>query len=82
MIEQTLPDLILLDISLPEVGGLEVLARLHHKADVIFATAFRDYAVEAFELGAVDYLLKPVREGAALGGARQGENAAWSRRGH
>ena len=58
-IERTTPDLILLDISLPELDGLSVLARLQHKPDVIFTTAFRDFAIEAFVLGAIDYLLKP-----------------------
>jgi len=53
------PDLIFLDIQLPEFDGLEVLRRVPHEPVVVFTTAFDQYAVRAFELGAVDYLLKP-----------------------
>lgn len=53
------PDVVLLDVSLPTMTGIDVLARVRHKPDVVFTTAYRDYAIEAFELGAVDYLLKP-----------------------
>src|ERR1043166_5424199 len=59
MIDTLRPDLVLLDVSLPELSGIEVLQRLTHVPDVVFTTAFRDHAVAAFELGAVDYLLKP-----------------------
>lgn len=59
MIDATKPDLVLLDISLPEGTGIEVLSRIAHVPHVVFTTAFRDYAIEAFALGAVDYLLKP-----------------------
>jgi two-component system LytT family response regulator len=61
-IDATRPDLVLLDVSLPELSGLDVLQRITHDPDVVFTTAFRDYAIEAFELGAVDYLLKPFGE--------------------
>ncbi len=53
------PDLVLLDIALPELSGLDVLRRVRQAPEVVFTTAYRDYAIEAFELGAVDYLLKP-----------------------
>jgi two-component system LytT family response regulator len=53
------PDLVLLDIALPELSGLDVLRRVRQPPEVVFTTAYRDYAIEAFELGAVDYLLKP-----------------------
>ena len=59
LINETRPDLVLLDVSLPEISGLDVLQRLDHDPEVVFTTAHRDYAIEAFELGAVDYLLKP-----------------------
>ena len=59
MIDTLRPDLVLLDVSLPELSGIDVLQRLTHVPDVVFTTAFRDHAVAAFELGAVDYLLKP-----------------------
>jgi two-component system LytT family response regulator len=61
-IERLRPDLVLLDIQLPELSGLEVLARLQHRPAVIFTTAYDQHAITAFELGAVDYLLKPFGE--------------------
>jgi two-component system LytT family response regulator len=55
------PDLILLDIQMPGCSGLEVAASLSRpRPAIIFCTAFDQYAVDAFELQAVDYLLKPV----------------------
>jgi two-component system LytT family response regulator len=56
------PDLILLDIQMPELDGLEVVTALEQDPlpQVIFVTAFDQYAVKAFEIGAIDYLLKPV----------------------
>jgi two-component system, LytTR family, response regulator len=53
------PDLVFLDIQLPELDGLEVLRRIAHQPAVIFTTAYDRYAVSAFELEALDYLLKP-----------------------
>jgi two-component system, LytTR family, response regulator len=53
------PDLVFLDIQLPEFDGLEVLRRAAHQPLVVFTTAFDRYAVSAFELAALDYLLKP-----------------------
>ena len=55
------PDLILLDIQMPGFSGLEVAASLPRpRPAIIFCTAYEQYAVDAFELNAVDYLLKPV----------------------
>ncbi len=55
------PDLVLLDIQMPGASGLEVAACLPRpRPRIIFCTAFDQYAVDAFELHAVDYLLKPV----------------------
>lgn len=72
------PELLFLDIVMPGATGLEVLDRLDYEPKVIFTTAFDQYAVTAFELGALDYLLKPFgrdrvervlrRAQAALGG--------------
>ena len=53
------PDLVFLDIVMPGATGLEVLERLAYEPKVIFTTAYDQYAVTAFELGALDYLLKP-----------------------
>jgi two-component system LytT family response regulator len=53
------PDLLLLDIHVPELDGLALLEQCTHQAQVIFTTAFEAHAVHAFELGAADYLLKP-----------------------
>lgn len=52
-------DLIFLDINMPQLSGTEFLRALPSAPRVIFTTAFRDHAVDGFELGAVDYLLKP-----------------------
>ncbi len=53
-------DLILLDVQMPEINGLDFLKSLEHKPLTIVTTAFRDYALEGFELGVMDYLLKPI----------------------
>ena len=58
------PDLVLLDVQMPELDGFDVITEIgpHNMPPVIFTTAFDDYAIDAFEVGAVDYLLKPVDE--------------------
>jgi two-component system LytT family response regulator len=53
------PDVVFMDIQMPEMTGLEVLKRLACTPDIVFTTAWDQYAVTAFELNAVDYLLKP-----------------------
>jgi len=53
-------DLLLLDIQMPEITGIEMLKSLVHPLKVIFTTAYREYAVEAFELDVIDYLVKPI----------------------
>jgi Response regulator of the LytR/AlgR family len=53
-------DVIFLDIKMPKILGTEFLKSLSHPPKVIFVTAYRDYAVEGYELDAVDYLVKPV----------------------
>lgn len=56
------PDLIFLDIQMPGRSGFDLLENLIHVPQVIFVTAFDNYAVQAFEVSAMDYLMKPVRE--------------------
>ncbi|MCI1187024.1 LytTR family DNA-binding domain-containing protein [Hymenobacter sp. DH14] len=53
-------DLVFLDIHMPQLSGLEVLPLLRGKCQVIFTTAYSEFAVPAFELEALDYLLKPI----------------------
>jgi DNA-binding LytR/AlgR family response regulator len=53
-------DVIFLDIKMPKILGTQFLKNLSHPPKVIFVTAYRDYAVDGFELDAVDYLVKPV----------------------
>src|ERR1700738_4492218 len=70
-IQQYKPDLVFLDIQMPGMSGFEVLAHLPQESlpVVVFVTAYDQYAIQAFEARAVDYLLKPIddaRFGAAL----------------
>ncbi|HEX8452071.1 MAG TPA: LytTR family DNA-binding domain-containing protein [Longimicrobium sp.] len=58
-IEALRPELVFLDVQMPGLLGTEVLRRLERPPFVIFTTAYSEHAVTAFELGAVDYLLKP-----------------------
>jgi two-component system LytT family response regulator len=65
-IRGTQPDLVFLDVQMPECGGFEVLAKLTADADqgaalpvIVFVTAYDEYALRAFDAGALDYLLKP-----------------------
>lgn len=62
IIEETRPDLALLDLQMPELDGLSVVSALRRDAVplIAFVTAFDEYAVRAFEANAIDYLLKPV----------------------
>jgi DNA-binding LytR/AlgR family response regulator len=52
-------DLIFLDIQMPDINGVQFYKNLLHKPAVIFTTAFKDYAVDGFNVDAIDYLLKP-----------------------
>src|SRR4249919_3813956 len=58
-IQQYKPDLIILDIQMPKINGFEMLELIENPPAVIFATAFDEYAIKAFEAHAIDYLLKP-----------------------
>lgn len=62
LIQSTLPDLLFLDINMPEKDGFELLEMLDEVPITIFTTAFDEYAIKSFEYNALDYLLKPVSE--------------------
>ena len=60
MLQNKQVDLLFLDIQMPKLDGVEFIKTLSNPPKVIFTTAYRDYAIEAFNLDAVDYLLKPI----------------------
>ncbi|TQD40559.1 LytR/AlgR family response regulator transcription factor [Haloflavibacter putidus] len=60
LIRQRQPDIIFLDIQMPTITGLELSKLIKYDAKIIFTTAYPQFAVEGFELNAVDYLLKPI----------------------
>ncbi|MFQ6082805.1 MAG: LytR/AlgR family response regulator transcription factor [Candidatus Aminicenantia bacterium] len=62
MIEKKNPDLVILDIQMPELNGFEVLQMVDKPPLCIFVTAYDEYAINAFEINALDYLLKPFSE--------------------
>lgn len=59
MIKELKPDLLLLDIQMPKLTGFELLEVLEEKPEIIFTTAYDHYAIKAFDMNAIDYLLKP-----------------------
>ncbi|CAG0988824.1 MAG: response regulator transcription factor [Rhodocyclales bacterium] len=61
-LEADKPEIAFLDIRMPGLSGLEVAARLDYPCQVVFVTAYDQYAVEAFEKAAIDYVLKPADE--------------------
>ncbi|WP_210330670.1 LytTR family DNA-binding domain-containing protein [Aliikangiella sp. G2MR2-5] len=63
--EEKKPDVVFLDLEMPGIGGLEVAQAISYESNplIIFVTAYRQYAVDAFELNVVDYILKPVNLG-------------------
>lgn len=74
LINSLKPDLVFLDIQMPKLSGLEMLDLIHEAPVIIFSTAFDEYALEAFERNAIDYLLKPFsreRFNVALNKARE-----------
>ena len=83
LIDETRPDLCFLDVQMPEGTGFDVLQRVGHVPHVIFVTAYDRYAVPAFEVRSIDYLLKPVgreRFALALDRARERIDGAGSAR--
>ncbi|MGJ1285493.1 LytR/AlgR family response regulator transcription factor [Sphingobacterium spiritivorum] len=61
-IQQYRPDLIFLDIQMPKLNGFELLEIIDEQPQVIFTTAFDEFAIKAFEKNAIDYLLKPISQ--------------------
>lgn len=61
-IEKLKPDVIFLDIQMPDLTGFEVIDHLNEKPNIIFTTAYEQYAIKAFENFSIDYLLKPIKE--------------------
>lgn len=59
-LEQHRPDILFLDIEMPGLSGLEVAQQVNGRCHVVFVTAFDEHALQAFEQGAVDYVLKPL----------------------
>lgn len=62
LIEELNPDILFLDIHMPEKSGFDLLEELTTVPEVVFTTAYDQYAVKAFEMNALDYLVKPLRE--------------------
>ena len=61
-LEDRAPDFMFLDIQMPEITGVEVARHVGGRAHVVFVTAYDQYAIQAFETGAVDYILKPATD--------------------
>lgn len=59
-LDEHAPDILFLDIQMPGLSGIEVARQINGRCHVVFVTAFDEYAVQAFEQGAVDYVLKPL----------------------
>ncbi|MCD4730646.1 MAG: LytTR family DNA-binding domain-containing protein [Bacteroidales bacterium] len=67
IIESKNPDLVFLDVRMPDGDGFNVLEKVHHNNfEVIFITAYEEYAIKAFEFSAIHYLLKPVEKSALI----------------
>ena len=60
MVQDNEVDLLLLDIQMPDLTGIDLLKVIKHKPSVIFTTAYQEFAIEGYELDVVDYLLKPI----------------------
>ena len=61
-IAQYEPDLIFLDVQMPKISGFEMLELVERRPNVIFTTAFDEFAIKAFDVNAIDYLLKPIEK--------------------
>ena len=68
------PDVVFMDIQMPDISGLELSRMLPKETRVIFTTAFRQYALDSYEVEAIDYLLKPIRYQKFLEAVAKAEN--------
>ena len=82
VIEAVAPDLVLLDIQLPGMSGLALAQRYADLPPIVFVTAYDEFAVQAFEVNAVDYLLKPVRPERLAAAIERARNRAVASRAH
>lgn len=78
-IERLRPDLVFLDIQLPGLDGFEVLDALQEPPPIIFVTAYDEYALRAFEVSALDYLLKPYSQDRLEAAVRRERSAKFSK---
>jgi two-component system LytT family response regulator len=62
LINEIFPDLVFLDINMPDMNGFELLTKINHQPFIIFTTAYEQYAIQAFETNSIDYLVKPIEE--------------------
>lgn len=62
LIQELKPDVVFLDIQMPDLTGFEVIEQLNYQPNIIFTTAYEQYALKAFESFSIDYILKPIRE--------------------
>jgi DNA-binding LytR/AlgR family response regulator len=69
MVQSLEPDVVFLDVSMPGMDGIQAAQALAGQAHVVFVTAHDQYAISAFQHGAVDYLLKPASAESGAGGA-------------
>ena len=74
LISKTKIDLMFVDINMPDINGLDFVKSLHNKPQIIFTTAFSEYAIEGFKLDALDYLLKPIGYNEFLKAANKARN--------
>ncbi|NTV83531.1 MAG: response regulator [Bacteroidales bacterium] len=81
-IHELKPDLLFLDIQMPKIDGFELLEVLDEKPEIIFTTAFDQYAIKAFERNAVDYLLKPFSKDRLLQALDKAKSRIMANTGH
>jgi DNA-binding LytR/AlgR family response regulator len=60
LFDELLPQLVFLDVHMPGMNGIEAARCIGERAHIVFVTAFEKYAVQAFEQGAIDYIVKPL----------------------